>query len=343
VKNMERRPRDKKSWVDPAVLYTRQEIAARTGLSDDVLSFWVKRRLLVHAEGGEGKGSHRRYAFAQVNIAALLAVFRDHFGANIRALSSLAARLQEAVNTFKNVTASPSDWWSAAYLATQLRDFRSGIPVMVDAHDVLSPAWDDLPREEKYAKRPATSETDIIASARVLSDHDTHALLKLAEILAKREKPHQDAWIAGAMLGIILNPPRYSDTAWLLAQTDDQWEILQAPDGTDFGDRLEDFGPAVFVPIGRVLRKVWGMPHPVDLNRMGIAQEGQNILDDLQIEGVVRAAPRNEERYYADVYVDPKHWEALTPRLKKEVVYFALRDPEELSGDGEGNAAEADA
>ena len=147
------------AWIDPATLFTRQDSPKERECSDDVLSFWSKRRLLVPAEGGQGKGSHRRYTFPQVNIASIYAVFRDHFGANISTLTSLAALFQGAVETFENSPLIASEWAAAASLAQALHDFRTGTPVMVNAHDYDEPGYGDLDIDELMRKRPALSES----------------------------------------------------------------------------------------------------------------------------------------------------------------------------------------
>lgn len=83
--------------------FTRQQIAELTGISDDVLAFWLKQQLLVaNDETLSGKGRHKRFGFVQIHIAAILNQLRD-FGVNISCLRSVSAILQAAVRTGERV------------------------------------------------------------------------------------------------------------------------------------------------------------------------------------------------------------------------------------------------
>src|SRR4028118_1933555 len=105
---MARRSQARPSWIDPSLLYSRQDIAERAGITDDVLSFWIKRGLLVpEPQEGSGKGVHHRFHFSQINVAIILKVLRDHFGANIGTLKSLADTLQSAIRVFRRAKAPP--------------------------------------------------------------------------------------------------------------------------------------------------------------------------------------------------------------------------------------------
>src|SRR4051794_17889564 len=97
-------------WVDPDVPYSRQELSKLTGIPDDVLSFWIKRKLLIPEDVASGKGVHYRFHYSQVSIAVVLKAFRDHFGANIGTLQSLAETLQCGCQLFRRTKAPISAW-----------------------------------------------------------------------------------------------------------------------------------------------------------------------------------------------------------------------------------------
>lgn len=278
------------------MLYTRQEIAERTGLNDDVLSFWIKRRLLEHAEGGEGKGSHRRFHYSQINIAVILAVFRDNFGANIATLSSLAALLQSAVRTFKDSPLHVGDWTQAARLGGLLHRFRSGEPVMIDAHDRLSDDFDELPREERYRKRPAKTEAEVIADIRWISDRDPSGVLRAAETLGPGHET--EARIALVVLGVVLDPSYMGDIYWLLMQTDDGWVVREGSDDST-GD-LADLGPALFLPVMPLLKRAWGIPNSQTLMRERQAEHLQKRLEAAGIKATIVANEREEDGFKID-------------------------------------------
>ena len=53
--------------------YTRQQIADKVGIANDLLAYWIKEGLLLAAEGeGLGKGKHRLFSFEAIHIAAVL-------------------------------------------------------------------------------------------------------------------------------------------------------------------------------------------------------------------------------------------------------------------------------
>lgn len=97
-------------------LFTRSEICARVGLSDDVLAYWIVQGLIVPVETETGRGKHKRFRFHQINLAALLNELRG-FGANIDSLRGLAAKLNDAfafaetLSSEYNVLATIQEYW----------------------------------------------------------------------------------------------------------------------------------------------------------------------------------------------------------------------------------------
>lgn len=244
------------SWIDLDALYTRQDIVSLTGIDDEVLGYWIKRGLLKHSEGGEGKGVHRRYQYAQVNIAVILAVFRNQFGANIATLSSLAEAFQDGVRAFSGTRVKAKDWWKVSGLARELHAFRAGKEVLIDAHHWSDPDFESIPQDEWLLKRPAVSEAEIIA--RELAEIESHpnAAIKLAERLGPNGGTQ--AAIARALLGTMIDPRYYSDVQWLVRQSGNAWTILEAFDGEFARGVLTD--PGIFVPVTLLIRRTWKIP-----------------------------------------------------------------------------------
>lgn len=312
---------------DPNTLFTRQEISERTGIGDEVLNFWTKRGLLVSAEGGEGKGSHRRFRFSQVNIAAVLGVFRDKFGANVTVLASLAELFQRSVAAFERVRGvRVMDWSTAASLAQQLHEFRSGKPVEITVYD-----WEDPFHEEQKSRksrvtsdrRPAKSEAEIIASFGQITDSWAPTVLRLAEALGPGR--YEEARTAAALLGVILDPENYATGSWLMEQTAEGWRIHEAIDGTNF-DRVgyQEPGPAVFLPISSMLRNVWGIPTYRVLRNTKIAESCREALDIIGVTATIR--PSEEEGYYVVAEAPEDQWPILAPLLKEHAIYYRLTD-----------------
>ena len=78
-------------------LYTRQQVANLTGLDDSTLNYWMREGVLRSAEGGGGKGQHRRFPYHQINLALLLDQLRG-FGVSLPAIKRLADRFHDAVD-----------------------------------------------------------------------------------------------------------------------------------------------------------------------------------------------------------------------------------------------------
>ncbi|MEI5685457.1 helix-turn-helix domain-containing protein [Sphingomonas kyungheensis] len=80
-------------------LYSRQQVARLTGIDDSTLNYWMREGVLLPAEGGTGRGQHRRFAYHQVNLALLLDQLRG-FGVSLPAIKRLAERFHDAVAFF---------------------------------------------------------------------------------------------------------------------------------------------------------------------------------------------------------------------------------------------------
>jgi hypothetical protein len=95
--------------VSTAPLLTRQQIAIRAGVSDDVMSFWLKNGVLRACEDSGGRGHHRRFAFYELNIAAIAEQLRRH-GANVESLRSLSNTFREAIDRAAESRLEYDDW-----------------------------------------------------------------------------------------------------------------------------------------------------------------------------------------------------------------------------------------
>lgn len=257
----------------PAALYTRQQVAELTGVADDVLSFWIKNDLLVPTSGGQGKGSHRKFDFFQVNIAAVLAELR-RFGVNIGIMRELASQLQQATALAKS---AECNFWAlnnAVDLASALIRFREGDPIDVlpDMPNYWSnhPGFDN-PREagayHDSHMRPAKSEEEImaymtheddevhdlperiIAFAQRLSRDDFH-LIKLFTDLNNRAYLY--VWDGRAMA--------WGDLEWIVVPLDDgKLQVFSAPERHNLLEQSSgEVRSGLFLAPGTIVRGVWG-------------------------------------------------------------------------------------
>ena len=323
--------------MDPDTTFTRQEIADRTGLSDDILSYWSKQGLLVAIEGGEGKGSHRRYDGAQINIAAILAVYREYFGANIGVLKSLSSLMQRSVATFRKVGLPLSEWTTVAALGTDLHDFRAGKPVLVRAHDFDDPDYDDLEIHERLEKRPALNEAEILAQYGARSDAPLAVVIRCAERIGPGLET--EALVARLVDGILIDPEYVSEEMWLLRQDDDGWKLKWATNELEFNlDDARDFGPAAFIPAAAILRDVWNLPTGKVLRNKRYAEKLQAVLDKHQIKATV--SPSNgldDDGYYVLIDAPEKEWDVIAPLAKETIHYFAFVEQQASSSSEAGS------
>jgi len=79
-----------------SALYSRQQVARLTGIDDSTLNYWMREGVLQAAEGGTGKGQHRRFPYHQINLALLLDQLRG-FGVSLPAIKRLADRFHSAI------------------------------------------------------------------------------------------------------------------------------------------------------------------------------------------------------------------------------------------------------
>jgi DNA-binding transcriptional MerR regulator len=293
--------------MDPAnQLFTRQQIASLTGIDGSSLNYWSREGLLVPTEGGGGKGSHRRFDFVQVNIAAVLNELR-RFGLNINALRSFAEQLQAAAQLGSGRDLHPGNYRYAAVLANSFELFDRDIPVMVSL-PAVEPEPLGLSRQAQSdwlsAKRPAETEHEIVLhhlGSRWDYD-DISAIVSFARKIGSGQ--YIKARIYSDLVYGVLSPG-YTDTyAWLLALTaEGNWKIEFGDDGRFF-DNLgtvspEDFGAGIFIPVSGVFRKVWSLPSleriKADRQVQWLSRDAQRLKEHLAAVGITAEVMPGDE------------------------------------------------
>lgn len=251
-------------------LLTRQQVASRAGLSDDVLSFWIKQGLLQATSGGVGRGSHRRFDIFQVNIAAVLAELR-RFGVNVGILRRVAHMLQRGTAL---AIAAPCNFWGisdAVDLASLISRQRSGERLLVVRSEV-----EGAPDGPRYGEagdawearnfRRAETEGDVVTE--FLRSEDLHdaaePIVSMAGAIAEDD-------ILPLRLFVDLNHPafryvwdghiaKWGDSGWILAPTaDDGLDVFRGPAEHDLlgKDGLE-VRSGLFLGPAAIFRSVWG-------------------------------------------------------------------------------------
>lgn len=305
-------------------LYTRQQVGKLARLDDSILNYWGREEILIPTEGGSGRGSHRKFDFVQVNIAAILGELR-RFGLSITVMRSLAKLLQNASKLGSGRELHPSNYSTAARLATKLHQFRAGLPVLIPEHhwseerpsDLFGSAYSDW----LTAKRSAANEAEVIENVLgPASDYDpSQAIVAVAEAIGPGREI--EAQIYAELVFDILAPGYSGAYSWLLGFGPDQsWRIEFGTEGGKFFDRLddsspEDFGVGIFLPVSGIIRKVWGLKTPDEYMRDRQAKRLQDTLAKAGIDAEVTPNESSEEGFRIDA--PDVDWEAIDSALEK--------------------------
>jgi DNA-binding transcriptional MerR regulator len=297
-------------------LFTRQQLGELTGLDNTTLNYWSREDLLAPSEGGAGRGSHRRFDFVQVNIAAMLGALRQ-FRLGLNVLTSFADMLQEAAKLGRIVSLHPGSYTDATSLADTLHRFRSGEPVLIRAHEDSEEAPAHLSRRQKLdwsmEKRPAVSEQEIISQR--FPDLSFYDYDPPADIIAAAEKigpgKHTLAGLYFYLTTDILDPGYCDAFSWLIGWAPDgRLRVEFGSEGAKFFDRVtisggeaaEEFGPGIFIPASGIIRKIWG-PRGYDAAMIEYRQKREERLAASEAARMTEAL--SEAGITANVTVNP--------------------------------------
>jgi len=291
-------------------LYTRSELGKLASVDDATMNYWSREGLLIPSEGGAGRGSHRKFDFVQVNIAALLGQLR-RFGLSISVMRSFAHLLQDAARIVDCGRLHPANYTDAAHLADKLHSFRAGEPVLVPARDASAERPSGMSRkaftEWLLADRPAVDEHEVVEYLLRSIDYDSKsAVLEAAEKLGPGRKVAAEIY-SQLVLGVLA--PGYSDAYSMLLGFDESGNcrIEFGFEGAKFFGRVsdsstdaEDFGPGIFLPTSGIIRRVWGLKTPREHNKLREASYLERKLAERGIAAKVFANPEPEQGFRID-------------------------------------------
>lgn len=235
--------------------FSRQQVHERTGIADDVLAFWIKQGLLIPLPAEPR--AHRRFSYAQLHVAMFLNSLRS-LGVNVGVLRQFAHLFQAGLREAEASEMSSKELSAAVRLNLKINKFRLGhsIRVRVSEDDweksgiaktesdlIQSWFWEDA-RDgactigSEYAQRTSGSLGSATDWALQLTSADHFRLTD------------DDAWIA------------WQDRAGT-AQLAHEGEIALDDEEGPLG--------AFYVPISRLIRKVW--PERVEPARQHFAAQ----------------------------------------------------------------------
>ncbi|MFY7819754.1 helix-turn-helix domain-containing protein [Novosphingobium sp. B1] len=238
-------------------LFSRQDLQAATGISDDVLGYWFKEGLLAAVPASNR--SHRRFQFDQANIAVVLEAMR-RLGANIGVLRKFAEILQHGKAVASE--ANELDHMVARLcgdLARILGRFDDGHTVEIYNEEWLKSARDGNHDLDIPSLRPAKSRQEIIDDWLYINarEGDVKAALPFATSLTSYDAFCFDAYID------LINPEivgeRLPDWNWVWLTWIDQSGKARIYSGEDASPSLVTDMPvsAFYISVSRLIRPLW--------------------------------------------------------------------------------------
>ncbi|MBD8552361.1 MerR family transcriptional regulator [Sphingomonas sp. CFBP 8764] len=246
-----------------AQVFSRQQVAERVGIADDVLGYWMKEGLLVPIPL-EGARRHRRFAYQQLHVAGLLNELRK-FGVNIAGLRGFAALLQRGIAVGSQFAMHCSALDIAASLSRLLHRYAAGEVVEVSAgltydedmklilagrsSETRRPAIDELEIILEYGRSDYASPDEIAAVAKQIAADDVipvklYADLILQEHLADRGGTgHGSGWDAFGWLA-------WPDSAY-------RWTVVEPESGLGSVKGSNLARSAVYLNLSAIVHDIW--------------------------------------------------------------------------------------
>lgn len=268
--------------LDPQGRYTRRQIMVMTGVNEGALGFWIKEGVLTAIEGGDGRGSHRRFSPMQVSAIGLIKELQS-YGVNVQQLRSFGALLQEGIDAVETCGLHPSSVGEAEWLAKYLARFRSGQTVKI---------YKNQSHEKEV---PAKTEGEIIEYYLCGSSyHDDRA--DIIEFASKAASGNPNALRLGNIIYNEMYHDDISDYSIIL------WRGLDG--GWEFGDSTEPSQQFIPMPEGRrsgimlgvgvIIREIWDIDLDEKRRRAYIRGLARELTDNPE-----RAARGVESEHYS--------------------------------------------
>jgi len=234
--------------------FSRQQVQEITGISDDVLGYWLREGLLV-AIPSEGR-KHRRFGFEQLHVAVILNAMRS-LGANISVLRAFAGAMQHGIVIATKSGLDHEQLSRGIDLARSLNRFRRGEVVKVYRDE-----WLTAPRHvarSMEAERPAKDEAGIVTDW-LTKNHQEGDMAQAIPFMRELT----DAELFCLQLGLELTFPEYVEwrhpdynyvwVAWL--DSDGSPKVLS---GEDSNLPIQPTPPlaAFYISVSRLVRPLW--------------------------------------------------------------------------------------
>ncbi len=223
--------------------FSRQQVHERTGISDDVLAFWIKQGILLPLPAEPR--AHRRFSFEQLHVAAVINSMRS-LGANIGVLRKFSDALQEGFRLIHESQFDGHALFAAAGLVDSLDRFHSGQRVKIfdlargPEEEEIAESPDDVVRSWMASDRQDGACAEVAAFSRSLSPAQGRSLYWARLLIDPSHLTHSSAdslrWVA--WLDEEYTPRIENANAWLL-------ESGEGPDA------------AFYIPVSKLVACLW--------------------------------------------------------------------------------------
>lgn len=239
-------------------LLSRWQLREATGLPDATLDYWSRNGVLRTAQGGGGKGQHRRFASGEVVLAGILGELMK-FGVPLSSMVSLAERFHRSV-----------DWVDQHGIGGSMRL----IPEMMEYWEEYSnngrvEVFDDPVTYDPEAirmdrkARLLSSWDEVVAYQQARYENLSDQAVRVAKEVAKSEfSPHAQRYLA-----LQPTPRRWKSIHELILfkREDGEWdERLLDPEGqtskrtADNLQALEQFVSYFRIDLSALRLRLWG-------------------------------------------------------------------------------------
>jgi DNA-binding transcriptional MerR regulator len=222
---------------------TRAELLSRAGVENDVLSFWLKRDV-IRALPRVGEGKHRRFAYVEVNIAAVLNQLRD-FGVNIDGLRSVSLAFREALSWAERWNIKNTDEvcaiGAAKTLRANLESKKKGLEAYIESFEEALAYELEHARHDKHEGQRLTPEIEAIADK--MSSAEFYHFRDL--YITIRERPTGKG-----------EPPSWPGYVTVFWRAGDRWQVGYGPDAFHFA-RSDGALTTLAIDVSILLHRVW--------------------------------------------------------------------------------------
>lgn len=243
-------------------LFSRRQLGELAGLDASTLTYWTREGMLRPAQGGGGKGLHRKFAHSEVNLAAILMEL-SRCGVSAIALRALAKKFHDAMDWFEANSLTRETTEACGHLVACHDEWVSTGHIELDDVPQLpnfDAAWPKRQsRDGKGTVRVLTWEQAVVQARGAWPGLISDGIIEVATTTSEAE------WrLTEAYFDAITRVPnkrqrrRSKPAAWpesllcFMRLDDGDWTIARDP------EEAIEFGRFTAIDLSRLHRSLWG-------------------------------------------------------------------------------------